>query len=88
MANHVSAEKRARQNEKRRMYNRMRKGAVRSAIRRVIDAVDSVDRKSAGEALNAAVSLIDRAGQRGVIHRRQAFRRISRLTAKVKGLSS
>ena len=87
MANHVSAAKRARQSEKRRLINRMQKGAMRTAIKAVLAAVDAGDEKAAGEALKQATSLIDRAGRKGLIHRNQASRRVSRLTSKVKGLS-
>lgn len=88
MANHVSALKRARQSGKRRLHNRKRISAVRSAIKGVNTAVQSGDRKAADDALKAAIPLIDRAGRRGVIHRNQASRRVSRLTAKVKALST
>jgi len=88
LANHASAEKRARQNEKRRMINRSRKGEMRTAIKSVLTAVDTADADAASAALKSAVSLIDRAGRKGVIHRNQAARRVSRLTAKVKGISA
>lgn len=88
MANHASAEKRARQNDKRRMSNRVRKSEMRTAIKGVLVAVDAGDADAAGTALKSAVSLIDRAGQKGVIHRNQASRRVSRLTARVKNISA
>jgi len=88
LANHASAEKRARQNEKRRMINRARKGEMRTAIKSVLTAVDAGDADAASAALKSAVSLIDRAGQKRVIHPNQASRRVSRLTAKVKNISS
>ena len=86
MANHVSAEKRARQNIKRRAMNRARKSEMRTAIKRVLTAVDAGDADAASAALKIAVSLIDRAGQKGVVHHNQASRRVSRLTARVKSL--
>ncbi len=88
MANHASAEKRARQNVKRRVINRARKGEMRTAIKSVLTAVDTGDADAASVALKSAVSLIDRAGQKGVIHRNQASRRVSRLTAQVKNISA
>lgn len=88
MANHVSAAKRARQSVKRRLSNRDRKGAMRTAIKSVLVAVEAGDKDAASAALTKATSLIDRAGQRGTIHRNQASRRVSRLTAKVKGISA
>ncbi|HKJ83762.1 MAG TPA: 30S ribosomal protein S20 [Mariprofundaceae bacterium] len=88
MANHASALKRARQSEKRRMQNRMRKGAMRTAIKQVHTAVAAGDKDAANQALQGAISLIDRAGQKGVIHRRQASRSVSRLAARVKAMSA
>jgi len=88
VANHASAAKRARQSEKRRLVNRARKGAMRTAIKRVLAAVESGDVEAAKAALDRAVPLIDRAGRRGVIHRKQASRRVSRLNARVKALAS
>jgi len=88
LANHASAEKRARQNEKRRMINRARKSEMRTAIKSVLVAVDADDADAAGVALKSAISLIDRAGQKGMIHHNQASRRVSRLTAKVKNISA
>lgn len=88
MANHVSAAKRARQSEKRRLNNRNRKGEMRTAIKGVLAAVQAGDSETASGALKKATSLIDRAGRRGTIHKKQASRRVSRLTAKVKGISA
>ena len=88
MANHVSAAKRARQSEKRRLNNRNRKGAMRTAIKGVLTAVEAGDKEAAATALRAATSLIDSAGRRGTIHKNQASRRVSRLSAKVKGISA
>ena len=88
MANHVSAAKRARQSEKRRLNNRDRKGAMRTAIKGVLTAVEAGDKEAAAAALTKATSLIDRAGRLGTIHKNQASRRVSRLSAKVKGISA
>jgi len=88
LANHVSAAKRARQSEKRRLVNRARKSAMRTAIKRVLAAVEAGDADAARAALARAVPLIDRAGRHGVIHRRQASRRVSRLNARVRALSA
>jgi len=88
LANHVSAAKRARQSEKRRLINRRQKGAMRTAIKAVLAAVEAGDEKAAAAALKQATSLIDRAGRKGLIHRNQASRRVSRLSARVKRLSA
>jgi len=88
LANHVSAAKRARQSVKRRLSNRDRKGEMRTAIKSVLAAVDAGDADTAAKALLSATSLLDRAGRLGTIHRNQAARSVSRLTAKVKALSA
>lgn len=80
MANHKSAVKRARQNELRRLRNKAVKTRIKSIVKEV--------RSSAGEAsggegrakLNAAQSIIDKASKKGVIHKRTAARKISRLS--------
>jgi len=61
---------------------------MRTAIKNVLTAVDAGDTDAASAALKSATSLIDRAGQKGLIHRNQVVRRVSRLTAKVKNISS
>jgi small subunit ribosomal protein S20 len=88
LANHVSAAKRARQSEKRRLNNRNRKGEMRTAVKGLLAAVDAGDKEAAAAALIKATSLIDSAGRRGTIHKNQASRRVSRLSAKVKSISA
>ncbi|MDQ6962272.1 MAG: 30S ribosomal protein S20 [Mariprofundaceae bacterium] len=88
MANHDSAVKRARQDEVRRQRHRVHKGSMRTAIKNVLKAVEDGDVESAKSALILATSLIDRAGRKNLIHRKQSSRRVSRLTAHVKGMSS
>ncbi len=80
MANHKSALKRIRQNDKRRLRNRDQRGNMRSHIKSFRTAVDAGDVEAAGTALRKAVSVIDHVQTRGVIHKNTAARRISRLT--------
>ena len=87
MANHASAAKRARQAEKTRLLNRTQKSAMRTAIKEVLSAVSNGDKEAAAVALKQAASLLDRAGRKRLIHPGQASRRISRLNARVKGMS-
>lgn len=80
MANHKSAVKRAGQNEIRRLRNKSTKTRIKSIVK---DIRSSAGETSAGEMkiqLNAAQSIIDKASKKGVIHRRTAARKISRLT--------
>jgi small subunit ribosomal protein S20 len=86
MANHRSAEKRARQALTRRARNRSTLSAVRTAIKKVETAVEAKDKTAATEALAAATSLIGRAAAKRVLHPNTAGRRVSRLTLQVNGL--
>ena len=80
MANHKSAEKRARQNEKRRMRNKAVKTRVKHVTKLVRAAADEKSEEKAGLEVKAAQSEIAKAAKKGVIHRRTAARKISRLT--------
>jgi small subunit ribosomal protein S20 len=86
MANHVSAEKRARQALKRRARNRSTLSAVRTAIKKVEVAVAAKDKEAAASALSSATSLIGRAAAKRVLHPNTAGRRVSRLTLQVNAL--
>ena len=87
MANHASALKRARQDQKKRLQNRTQKGTMRTAIKKVLTAVEAGDKDTAIAALSQATSLLDRAGRKNQIHSSQASRRVSRLNAKVKSIA-
>ena len=88
MAHHKDAIKRIKQNEKRRMRNRHHRSRMRNQIKKLRGAVDAGDAETAQAELRTAVSVIHRLVSKGVIHRNQAARRISRLTKAVKGLSA
>ena len=83
MANHKSAEKRARQNENRRVRNK----AVKTRIKRVTKDVSLEAGKASKDGaltkLNTAKSIIDKAVKKGVIHKKTAARKISRLSKLV-----
>ena len=83
MPNHKSAEKRVRQNEKRREINRGNRGRLRTGIKKLRGALESGEAGSAQELLPQTVSLIDKAVQKGVLHRNAAARHKARLTARV-----
>lgn len=83
MANTRSAAKRARQAEKRRLRNKAIRTRVRTVTKRVLAAVQAGDTAAASAALVTAQSVIDRAAKRGVLHRRAAARRKSRLARRV-----
>jgi small subunit ribosomal protein S20 len=88
LANHKSAIKRARQNEKRRMRNRIRKTIMKNAIKSVEEAIKSNSSELAVEKLQEAITVIDKTASKGVIHRNKAARKISRLSRKVNSLSA
>ena len=79
MANVASAEKRNRQRIKRRARNQFHLSTMRTHVKRVRTAVESKDAKAA-EILKTAVAVIDKAAQKGVIDKKAAARKISRLT--------
>jgi len=80
MPNNPSAAKRMRQEQKRRLHNRSIKSIVKTQITKAREAIDSdASVETAEEAVRAAVSELDRAAKKGVIHRNNAARRKSRL---------
>ncbi len=87
MANHKDAIKRNKQNQKARARNRHNRSLMRNRIKALREAVKSGDQAAAAEQLKLTVSTIQRVAQKGVIHRRQAARRVSRLAQAVNGLS-
>jgi small subunit ribosomal protein S20 len=85
---HFSVKKRARQNEKRRQRNMTLRSALRTSIRKVVTAVNTGDASAAQTALPQAVKALGKASSKGIIHRNQAARKISRLTRRVNALSA
>ena len=79
MANTKSAKKRIKQNEKRRARNRVYRGRARTFVKKARTAIESGDVTVAREATHQAVSALDTAASRGVIHKNNASRRKSRL---------
>lgn len=88
MANTDSARKRIRQNEKRNARNNARRARVRTFLRKVDAAIASGDKAVAAEALKAAQPEMQRAVSKGVLHGNTVARKLSRLTARVKGLGA
>jgi small subunit ribosomal protein S20 len=88
MPNHKSAEKRQRQNEKRREINRGNRTRVRTAIKKLRAALAGGDQTELQTVYAATVSAIDKSVNKGVLHRNAAARYKSRLTARVNGLGA
>jgi len=79
VAHSLSAKKRIRQNEKRRLRNRARRSALKTRLRAFRDAVSAGDVAGAESRFREACKLLDREADRGLIHRNAAARRKSRL---------
>jgi small subunit ribosomal protein S20 len=86
LANHKSAEKRNRQGIVRRERNVAAKSAIKSKVKSILSAVDTKSKESSVNALNAAVPALAKAASKGLIHKKNASRKISRLTKKVNAL--
>lgn len=86
MATHKSAEKRARQAVRKNAVNRKIRSQVRTAETKIRGLISKKDKKAAEEAMNAFMSAVAKAAQKGVIHARQAARRIARVSSQVSGL--
>ena len=82
MPNHKSSEKRVRQSEKRRVINRSNRTKVRTYIKKLRAALDSGESGDVQQVLPDTISVIDKAVQKGVMHKNAAARYKSRLTVR------
>ncbi len=83
MANHKSAIKRDRQSKVRRLRNRIVKSRMKTAVRKVEEALVAGAEDQAQDALKQAVPIIQKTAGKGPLHRKTASRKISRLTKRV-----
>ena len=83
MANIKSAIKRNKQNEKRRLRNRVFRGQARTFVKKAREAIDSGNKEDAKKAVKVAIGALDKAAVKGIIHRNNAARRKSRLLKKL-----
>lgn len=88
MATHKSAIKRIRQNEKRRLHNRHYRNRTRTLVKKARVAIESGNLEEAREATQIAVRDLDKLASRGVVHKRNAARRKSRLMRQLAKLQS
>lgn len=88
MANHKSALKRIRQNEKRRLHNRNYRNRARTLVKQAREAIEKGDVDEAREAARIAARDLDTLASRGIIHPRNAARRKSRLMKQLTRLVS
>jgi small subunit ribosomal protein S20 len=87
MANTKSAQKAARQMVGRTAVNKARGTRMKTEVRRVEEAIATGDKKAAVAALKAAEPVLARTGQKGVIHKKTASRKVSRLTKRVTAMA-
>lgn len=88
MANHKSSVKRARQTIKKTAVNRNRVSRVRTYVRKVEEAIASGDVAKAKEALKVAQPVMQKAASKGVVKKNTVSRKISRLAARVKKITT
>jgi small subunit ribosomal protein S20 len=88
MANTKSAKKAARQSARRTVINKSRRSRVRSATRKVEEAIAAGDRPLALAAMSEAEPALIRAAQKGIVHRNAARRKVSRLAHRIAKLGS
>lgn len=86
MANHFSALKRARQTERRTTRNRSNTSRLRTALREMRTALANGDKAAAEKTFRQTVSALDKAIQKGTLHKNTAARYKSRLSARLKAL--
>ena len=87
MANTKSAKKAVRQTSRRTTANKTRRSRMRSSVRKVEEAIASGNKEAARAALKEAEPIIVRTAQKGMVHRKTASRKVSRLAHRVKTLS-
>ena len=88
MANTASARKMTRKIAKRTAINRSRRSRMRTYVRKVEEAIASGNQEDAAAALKVAEPELMRAAQKGIVHKNNASRKVSRLAARVKALAA
>lgn len=87
MANSAQARKRARQAVKQRAHNASLRSTLRTAIKRVRQAIEAGDKSAAQVVFQQSVAVIDRIADKKIIHKNKAARSKSRLSAQIKSLA-
>jgi small subunit ribosomal protein S20 len=88
VANIKSAEKRAKQDVKRRAHNMAARSRLRTSIKKVLNAIGEGNKADATEAFKAAQPVIDTMVTKGIIHSNKAARHKRELNAKIKALAA
>lgn len=88
MANHKSAVKRDRQSKARQERNVAAKSMVKTQVKSVLAAVEGKNKENSVKVLNETIPVLAKAAAKGLIHKKNASRKISRLTKKVNALQA
>ena len=88
MPNHKSAEKRDRQNARRKEVNTANRTRLRTTIKKLRSALDAGNVQETQQLLPETVSVIDKSVQKGILHRNTAARHKARLTSHVNELAA
>jgi small subunit ribosomal protein S20 len=88
MANTTSAKKAARKMVRRTEINKGRRSNMKTEVRKVEEAIAAGNKAAAVSALKVAEPVLVRTAQKGVLHRKTASRKVSRLAARVKAMSN
>lgn len=88
MANTRSAKEATRKTIRRTAINKARLSRLKTTVRNVEEAIASGDKTAAEAALKAAEPILMRTAQKGVVHKRAASRKVSRLSSRVRGMTA
>ena len=88
MATHKSAIKRQKQAEKKHLINKSVKSSLKTLAKKVEQAVQAKNADAAKDAITKAMKAYDKAASQGILHKNTASRKISRLNAKVGGMTA
>jgi len=86
MANHASAKKRVRRNEKRADMNKSQRSRIRTFIKKVEMAISAKDADAAKDALRLAQPVLQKGAVSGILHKNAVARKLSRLSARIKAI--
>ena len=86
MANTAQTKKRARQNDSQRLHNASLKSTLRTAIKKIANAILSGDKKVAKKTFDENIPIIDRIADKKIIHKNKAARHKSKLNSALKSM--
>ena len=87
MANSAQARKRARQAVKQNLHNATLRSELRTAVKKVIKAIEAGDKSAAQAVYNSSTSVVDSIADKKIIHKNKAARHKSRLSAAIKAMA-